>query len=294
MPTVSVVRDTARAPQVQQALSVLSPPNTISVLRTLSRNGDALPTSAFADAMPWMDAKLGPRLTAMEASGLISRSRSGRASVVSLTDSGREALQVQLPLTKWASAHQSVPETGTGLGAYTEQALASLNRTFTVATLWALANEDGPAYPSEIQDHVVPEGTHPSALYRRLAQLESAGLVERSGEHRFYLYELTPAGRALLEPLEALATWSHRHLTAQAGKNSPPPERTTATAAAPRPASPSAVSAPAPSAPSPAAHAASRSQAASLRSATAALTFSHQAAAQPAPVISSAPAALRR
>ncbi|MFC9331712.1 winged helix-turn-helix transcriptional regulator [Kitasatospora sp. NPDC057015] len=285
MPT-SVVRDLAQAPQVQQAVSVLSPPNTISVLRTLDRNAGELPTYGFSDAMPWMGSKLAPRLKAMEAGGLLSKARSGQASVACLTVAGRDALRTQMPFTRWASAHQSVPESGTGMGAYTEQALASLNLTYTVATVWALASEGEPVYPSEIQDLVLPaDGPHPSALYRRLAQLEVAGLVERSGEYRAYMYGLTQAGQDLMEPLEALARWAERYVPVpEASPAVPVPVR--AEAAAVAPVIPSPVSAPPAAQPSPAAQAAGRAQAAAVRSVTTALAFSDHGAPQPAPLVS--------
>ncbi|MGW2545951.1 winged helix-turn-helix transcriptional regulator [Kitasatospora sp. NPDC001574] len=289
MPTpTSVVRDLAQAQQVQQAVSVLGPPATVSVLRTLDRNGGELPTFGFSDAMPWMGSRMAPRLKAMEEGGLVSKARSGSASVVCLTMAGRNALKIQIPFTRWASAHQAVPQSGTGMGAYTEQALASLNRTHTVATVWALAAEGEPVYPSEIQDLVLPaDGPHPSALYRRLAQLEEAGLVERSGERLAYMYDLTRAGRDLLEPLNALAGWAERYVPLPAA--APAPVR----AAVAAPVIPSPVSA-RPAAPlSPAAQAAGRAQAASVRSIPA-MSFSDHPAPQPAPpVFASVPARQR-
>ncbi|MFC9327900.1 winged helix-turn-helix transcriptional regulator [Kitasatospora sp. NPDC057015] len=288
--TTSVVRDTAQAPQVQQALSVLSPPNTISVLRTLDRNGGELPTYGFADAMPWMGSRLTSRLAAMEGAGLISRARSGRASVVSMTAAGRQALRLQAPFTRWASTYQGVPETGTGMGAYTEQAIASLNRAHTVATVWALAAESESVYPSEVQDLILPaDGPHASALYQRLAQMEEAGLVEREGEFRNYIYSLTPAGRALVEPLEALARWAEHHVKDPAAHPQAPAAHRIETATATSPVTPPPAAAPT-AQPSPAQQAASRSQAAAVRSSAAALAFSHQAPAQPAPLAASAPA----
>ncbi|MFF2657361.1 helix-turn-helix domain-containing protein [Kitasatospora sp. NPDC058032] len=291
MPT-SIVHDLAQAQQVQQAMSVLGPPATVAVLRTLDRNGGELPIQGFADAMPWMGSRLAPRLTAMEAGGLVSKARSGQASVICLTAAGRDALRIQMPFTRWASAHQAVPESGTGMGAYTEQALASLNRTHTVATLWALAAEGEPVYPSEIQDQVLPaDGPHPSALYRRLAQLEEAGLVERSGERHAYMYALTQAGQDLMEPLEALARWADRHVPAPAAR---PAASAPVRVAAIAPVTPSPVSAPAAGQPSPAAQAAGRAQAASVRSVTTALAFSHHPAPQPAPLVSNSASARQR
>ncbi|MFD7645128.1 winged helix-turn-helix transcriptional regulator [Kitasatospora sp. NPDC059795] len=290
--TTPVVRDLTQASRVQQAISVLGAPNTITVLRTLDRNGGQLPTYGFGDAMPWMGSKLGARLAAMEEGGLVSRSRSGRASVVSLTEAGRDALRIQVPVTRWASVHQSVPSTGTGPGAYTAQALATLNRVHTVATLWAIASEGEPVYPSEIQDLVLAaDGPHPSSLYQRLAQLQDAGLVVRSGEHRSYMYDLTEAGRELLEPLEAVAQWAERHIPDPAPAPAAPALKPVQAIA--RPVAPSPVSAPAATAPSPAAKAAARANAAAIRSTTA-LAFSHEPAPQPAPLTTGPAAAHRR
>ncbi|QKW20614.1 hypothetical protein HUT16_17425 [Kitasatospora sp. NA04385] len=287
----SVVPDLSLAPRVQKAIAALGASNTISVLRTLDRNGGKLLNGSFSSAMPWMGSALGARLVTMEEDGLVARSGSGRDGAVALTEAGREALQIQVPVARWASAHQSRPTTGTGPGAYTAQALASLDRRYTVATLWAIASEGEPVYPSEIQDLVLPaEGPHPAVLYQRLAKLWETGLVVRTGERRAYLYDLSEAGRELLEPLEVLARWAERHVPAPEADKAPAPESRQAA----RPVLPSPVSAPAPAAvPSPAALTAARAGAATVRS-TAALSFSHEPAPQAALLVANHVAAHRR
>ncbi|GAA2119464.1 hypothetical protein GCM10009759_67590 [Kitasatospora saccharophila] len=288
--TSSVVRDLSLAPRVQQAIAVLGAPNVISILRTLDRNGGTLLNRSFSEAMPWMGSALGARLTAMEEGGLVARSGSGRDGAVALTEAGREALQIQVPVARWASAHQDRPSTGTGPGAYTAQALASLDRRYTVATLWAIASEGEPVYPSEIQDLVLPaDGPHPASLYQRLAQLREAGLVVRTGERRAYLYDLTAAGRELLEPLDVIARWAERHVPAPQTAKAPAPKPQQAA----RPVIPSPVSAPAATAPSPAAQAAARAGAATTRSTTA-LSFSDTPAPQAAPLVAGPAAAHQR
>ncbi|MFJ4676889.1 winged helix-turn-helix transcriptional regulator [Kitasatospora sp. NPDC088783] len=286
----SVVPDLSLAPRVQQAIAVLGASNAISILRTLDRNGGRLLNGSFSSAMPWMGSSLGVRLVTMEEGGLVARSGSGRDGSVALTEAGREALQIQVPVARWASVHQSRPATGSGPGAYTAQALASLDRRYTVATLWAIASEGEPVYPSEIQDLVLPDGgPHPAVLYQRLTQMKDAGLVVRTGERRAYLYDLTEAGRELLEPLEVLARWAERHV--------PAPETVAAAVPEPQQAARLAVtspaSAPAATTTSPAALAAARAGAATVRS-TIALAFSDSPAPQAAPLVGNPAAAHRR
>ncbi|MBV6695564.1 winged helix-turn-helix transcriptional regulator [Kitasatospora aureofaciens] len=302
----------AQAQRIQNALSVLGPQDTISLLRLLKRADGTLPKPELEAKSLWMsETQIDARLEAMEEGGLITRKREAGGSLVSLTRSGSEALYIQIPVTHWASAHQSVPERGTGLGAYTEQALATLNKTHTVATIMALAAYGEPAYPSEIVDTALPAGMVAGNLYQRLAQLEKDGLVERTGTPRNYTYGLTRAGKALSEPLEAIGRWAQRHLPPPPPRASVTTRRTNARSATAAPAPQlAAIATPAPrtaplatpalapvaaatGAPSPSAQAASRTKAATIRSVSTALTFSHQSAPQPAPLITNSPAAKR-
>ncbi|MER7701617.1 winged helix-turn-helix transcriptional regulator [Kitasatospora sp. NPDC097605] len=309
----------AQAQHIQAAISVLGPPNTISLLRLLKLADGTRPLSELADKSRGMtDAQLERRLDAMEENGLITRSQEAGTTFVSATRAGREAVAcIQIPVTRWSSAHQGVPEHGTGPGAYTEQALGTLNRTNTVATVMALAAYGEPAYPSEILDDALPAAMNPSNLYLRLQQLEADGLVERTGEPRNYMYGLTTAGKALADPLQAISRWAQRHLPkppradttvrrADARSTAPAASSPAARPAAvgPSPAAPARAGALVPAAPGPVAvaqavaspsqQAAARAKAASLRSATSALVFSDQAPAQPTPVISNSTAAKRR
>ncbi|MFE4514055.1 winged helix-turn-helix transcriptional regulator [Kitasatospora sp. NPDC056783] len=303
----------AQAQRIQAAVSILGPQDTISLLRLLKLSDGRRPMSELAEKSYGMtEAQLERRLDAMEENGLITRRQEAGTTVVSATRAGREAVSyLQIPIARWASAHQGVPEFGTGPGAYTEQALATLNRAHTVSTVMALAAYGEPAYPSEILDDALPTGMDPSSLYQRLQQLEADGIVARTGERRTYMYGLTTAGTALADPLDAIGRWAQRHLPA------PPRSETTvrragarntapATPARPAPAKPSPMppargaapavaqaQAQAPS-PSPSQLAATRAKAASVRSATAALVFSHEAPPQPAPLISNSTAAKRR
>ncbi|GAA2267117.1 hypothetical protein GCM10010430_60350 [Kitasatospora cystarginea] len=302
----------AQAQRIQNALSVLGPQDTISLLRLLKRADGTLPKPELEAKSLWMsESQIDARLDAMEEDGLITRKREAGGSFVSLTRSGSEALYIQIPVTRWASAHQDVPENGSGLGAYTEQALATLNKTHTVATIMALAAYGEPAYPSEIVDTALPAGMVAGNLYQRLAQLEKDGLVERTGTPRNYMYGLTRAGKALDEPLEAIGRWAQRHLPAPS-RASVTTRRTNARSATPAAPAPqlAAMATPAPrtaalaapalvpgaaaaGAPSPSAQAASRAKAAAIRSVSTVLTFSHQRAPQPAPLITNSPAAKR-
>ncbi|MFF2041809.1 helix-turn-helix domain-containing protein [Kitasatospora sp. NPDC058170] len=292
--STSVVLTRPQAQRLQNALSILGPQNTIAVLRRLKRSGDTLSVAELAEQTPWMsEGQLASRLSAMEEDGLLTRSNEAAGTAVTLTRAGREALFIQIPFTQWASAHQQAPQVGTGLGAYTEQALATLNRTNSVATVMALMAEGEPVYPSEILDTTLPAGIDPSNLYQRLAQLEEAGIVERTGTVRNYLYGLAPAGQALSEPLKALTKWAQRHIP-PADRSSWPAHSTSTRVHAPAELAPkaaparSAAGTPAPIhgaavSASPAERASVRAQAASLRSVAAALVFSHEPAPQPAP-----------
>ncbi|MFF2747827.1 winged helix-turn-helix transcriptional regulator [Kitasatospora sp. NPDC058048] len=304
----------AQAQRIQAAVSVLGPQDTISLLRLLKLADGTRPMSELAEKSHGMtEAQLERRLDAMEENGLVTRRQEAGTTVVSSTRAGREAVSyLQIPVTRWASAHQGVPEYGTGPGAYTEQALTTLNRANTVATIMALAAYGERAYPSEILDDALPAGMNPGNLYQRLQQLEADGLVERTGEPRYYMYELTTAGKALADPLEAIGRWAQRHLPVpprsettvrRAGAHNNAPA-TPAPAARPAAAKPAPVPVPVPSArtaaptvaqaPSPSQLAATRASAASVRSTTAALVFSHGAPPQPAPLISNSTAAKRR
>ncbi|MGW3183261.1 winged helix-turn-helix transcriptional regulator [Kitasatospora sp. NPDC001119] len=293
----------AQAQRIQAAVAVLGPQDTISLLRLLKLADGTRPMSDLAEKSHGMtEAQLERRLDAMEENGLVTRRQEAGTTVVSATRAGREAVSyLQIPVTRWASAHQGVPEFGTGPGAYTEQALATLNRANTVATIMALDAYGERAYPSEILDAALPAGMNPGNLYQRLQQLEADGIVERTGEPRYYMYGLTTAGKALADPLEAIGRWAQRHLPA------PPRSETTVRRAGARTTAPAAPARPAPAkpspraaapavtqAPSPSQLATTRAKAASVRSATASLVFSHEAPPQPAPLISNSTAAKRR
>ncbi|MFJ7278283.1 winged helix-turn-helix transcriptional regulator [Kitasatospora sp. NPDC098663] len=317
MPTTSSTL--AQAQRIQAAVSILGPQDTISLLRLLKLSDGVRPLAELAEKSPRMtETQLDRRLDGMEESGLITRTKDSGTTLVSLTRAGREAVAyIQIPVTRWASAHQPVPQYGTGPGAYTEQALATLNRTNAIATVMALDAFGEPAYPSEILDTALPDGMNPGNLYQRLAQLEKDGLVERSGEPRYYMYGLTTAGKALADPLQAIGRWAQRHLptppraettvrrtgtrditpTADAPATRQAPARPVPDG--PRRAEPPLAPAPGPAAgtrpaPSPSEQAAARANAAGLRSVTAALVFSHEAPQQPAPLISNSTAAKRR
>ncbi|KQV20925.1 MULTISPECIES: winged helix-turn-helix transcriptional regulator [unclassified Kitasatospora] len=305
----------SQAQRIQNALSILGPQDTVSILRLLKSADGTLPKSLLEAQSRWMsESQVDNRLDAMEEDGLITRKREDSSTLISLTRAGREALYVQIPVTRWSSAHQGVPEHGTGQGAYTEQALATLNKAHTAATIMALAAYGEPAYPSEILEDALPKDMNPGNLYQRLAQMEKAGLVRRTGEPRNYMYGLTAAGKALAEPLEAIGRWSQRHLPksrAEATTRRASTSSATLVAPAPRPTvvmptpvaqsrtAPPARSAPAQVAPaadgtSPSERAALRSNAAGLRSATTALSFSHDPIPQPAPLFANSTATQRR
>ncbi|GAB7185662.1 hypothetical protein ATKI12_5493 [Kitasatospora sp. Ki12] len=307
MPTAPSIL--AQAQRIQAAVSILGPQDTVSLLRLLKLADGTRPVAELAEKSRGMtEAQLDKRLDAMEENGLITRRQEAGMTFASLTRAGREAVAyIQIPVTRWSSAHQPLPQHGTGPGAYTEQALGTLNRTNTVATIMALAAYGEPAYPSEILDDALPADMNPGNLYLRLQQLEADGLVERTGEPRNYMYGLTTAGKALSEPLAAIGRWAQRHLprpprsettVRRAGARSSAPAEKSPAAAALRSSSAAPARAALVSAASgPAAVAqfvASPSQQAAARVQAASLVFSHETPAQPAPAISNSTAAKRR
>jgi DNA-binding HxlR family transcriptional regulator len=69
--------------------------------------------------------------------------------------------------------------------------------------------EDGPRRFSELR--VPLHRTSAKELTRSLRNLERDGIIERSVSGRAVTYALTPLGRSLLEPLDALCAWTAEH-----------------------------------------------------------------------------------
>jgi DNA-binding HxlR family transcriptional regulator len=82
-------------------------------------------------------------------------------------------------------------------------ALDLLGRRWTLRLLWEL--RDGPVGPRAILANCA--GLSSSVLYRRIAELDDAGLVERLADGR---YGLTGMGRDLSEAITPLNRWSER------------------------------------------------------------------------------------
>jgi DNA-binding HxlR family transcriptional regulator len=82
-------------------------------------------------------------------------------------------------------------------------ALDLLGRRWTLRLLWEL--RDGPHGPRALLASC--EGLSSSVLYRRLRDLEQAGLVTREPEGS---YRLTELGAELREAIAPLGSWSER------------------------------------------------------------------------------------
>jgi DNA-binding HxlR family transcriptional regulator len=82
-------------------------------------------------------------------------------------------------------------------------ALDLLGRRWTLRLLWEL--RDGPHGPRAVLARC--EGLSSSVLYRRLRDLEEAGLVTREPEAS---YRLTELGAELREAIAPLGSWSER------------------------------------------------------------------------------------
>lgn len=96
-----------------------------------------------------------------------------------------------------------------------------LGHTWNPVLVFAL--RDGPMRPSELRGQI--RGISQKMVTQTLRRLEAAGLVRR---HRYRAapprveYELTEAGRDLVEPIDALGRWAHRHADTIAAAHAEP------------------------------------------------------------------------
>ena len=95
------------------------------------------------------------------------------------------------------------PVRGSTTGRPLMAALDLLGRRWTLRLLWEL--RDGPIGPRAVLGRCV--GLSSSVLYRRLRELEEAGLAAREGEGS---YALTGLGRELSEAIAPLNQWSQK------------------------------------------------------------------------------------
>jgi DNA-binding HxlR family transcriptional regulator len=94
------------------------------------------------------------------------------------------------------------------------RAFQFLGKRWSGVVLGSLVN--GPAGFSELSRAV--DGISDSMLSERLSELGRAGLISRTvdpGPPVAVVYELTPAGQALVPALEELTRWAAEHLTAE-------------------------------------------------------------------------------
>ena len=94
----------------------------------------------------------------------------------------------------------------------TQQVLDIVANKWTVIVLYCLAY--GPRRYSEIQQRI--EGISQKVLTQTLRRLERHGLIARQVLSEMppnVEYSLTPLGRTLLEPLQAIANWSRAHFS---------------------------------------------------------------------------------
>jgi DNA-binding HxlR family transcriptional regulator len=88
-----------------------------------------------------------------------------------------------------------------------------IGNSWSIVVIHAL--RDRPRRPSDLREEI--GGISAKVLTQALRRLEASGLVTR----RVYAeapprveYELTPLGRELLDPIDAIAEWAADHLTA--------------------------------------------------------------------------------
>ncbi|OJX65752.1 MAG: transcriptional regulator [Micrococcales bacterium 73-13] len=104
---------------------------------------------------------------------------------------------------------------GTGFDPYgracpSRGVLGGIGGLWTVLAVGALA--DGPMRFSELAERV--DGISQKMLTQTLRSLERDGLITRTRYAELpprVVYELTPAGRGLVEPLRALESWAAEH-----------------------------------------------------------------------------------
>ena len=95
------------------------------------------------------------------------------------------------------------PVRGSATGRPIMAALDLLGRRWTLRLLWEL--RDGPHGPRAVLARC--DGLSSSVLYRRLRDLEEAGLVTREPEGS---YTLTQLGAELRDAIAPLGSWSER------------------------------------------------------------------------------------
>ncbi|MER7761418.1 helix-turn-helix domain-containing protein [Streptomyces sp. NPDC097619] len=85
-----------------------------------------------------------------------------------------------------------------------------LSNTWNPVVIWAL--REGPRRPVELRGRI--GGISSKVLTETLRRLASGGLVERRVDPAAptrISYGLTPLGRTLLEPIDALGAWAFTH-----------------------------------------------------------------------------------
>ncbi|MET9735765.1 helix-turn-helix domain-containing protein [Streptomyces sp. NPDC006458] len=85
-----------------------------------------------------------------------------------------------------------------------------LSNTWNAVVLWAL--RDGPRRPVELRERI--GGISSKVLTETLRRLRFNGLVERHtppGTPTRVEYRLTPLGRTLLAPIDAVGAWAFEH-----------------------------------------------------------------------------------
>ncbi|MFF5505983.1 winged helix-turn-helix transcriptional regulator [Streptomyces roseolus] len=85
-----------------------------------------------------------------------------------------------------------------------------LSHTWNAVVLWAL--RDGPGRPVELRERI--GGISSKVLTETLRRLQFNGLVDRQaypGAPPRVEYRLTPLGRTLLAPIDAVGAWGFEH-----------------------------------------------------------------------------------
>lgn len=85
-----------------------------------------------------------------------------------------------------------------------------LSNTWNAVVLWAL--RDGPKRPVELRERI--GGISSKVLTETLRRLQFNGLIDRhahSDAPARVEYELTPLGRTLLTPIDAVGAWAFEH-----------------------------------------------------------------------------------
>ncbi|CDR10489.1 winged helix-turn-helix transcriptional regulator [Streptomyces iranensis] len=198
------------AQRVEHALRLLARQWTSWIIHTLPQQLTPLRGCDIARALPFITNVYKP-LNEMHIAGLVTRTGDHTDISYQLTARGHAVMPVHLALEEWSLAHFTLDTTVAA--ARIEDAAQRLRLRQSTAAVCALDAME-PAGPRDIAGELHVGTAH---VQRRLARLQSDGVVTRTGTHHGAGYMLTDAGRALGPVYAAVEDWSRLVLRGQDG-----------------------------------------------------------------------------